>query len=51
MQEVKLVDQDAITFLSHCEDSGAQLRNCPGYIGNGSSVTGTQTAGVTKGAR
>jgi anti-anti-sigma regulatory factor len=32
MKEVKLVDQDAVTFLSRCEASGAQLRNCPAYI-------------------
>jgi hypothetical protein len=32
MREVKLVDQDAITFLSHCEAGGAELRNCPPYI-------------------
>jgi ABC-type transporter Mla MlaB component len=32
MKEVKLVDQEAITFLAHCEESGAELRNCPAYI-------------------
>ena len=32
MKEVKLVDQDAVTFLSRCEARGAQLRNCPAYI-------------------
>jgi hypothetical protein len=32
MREVKLVDQDAITFLSYCEAGGAELRNCPPYI-------------------
>jgi hypothetical protein len=32
MEEVKLVDQDAITFLSGCEARGAELRNGPAYI-------------------
>jgi hypothetical protein len=32
MKEVKLVDQDAIAFLSYCEAGGAELRNCPPYI-------------------
>jgi hypothetical protein len=32
LREVKLVDQDAITFLSYCEADGAELRNCPPYI-------------------
>ena len=32
MKEVRLVDQDAITFLSCCEAGGAKLRNCPAYI-------------------
>lgn len=32
MREVRLVDQDAITFLSYCEADGAELRNCPAYI-------------------
>jgi hypothetical protein len=29
IREVRLVDRDAIAFLSHC---GAELRNCPLYI-------------------
>ena len=32
MKEVRLVDQDTITFLSCCETGGAELRNCPTYI-------------------
>jgi hypothetical protein len=32
MREVRLVDQGAIAFLSHCEAGGAELRNCPPYI-------------------
>jgi hypothetical protein len=51
MKEVKLVDQDAITFLSRCEESGAELRNCPGYIREWIDRDRTQTAGVTRGAR
>ena len=32
LQEVKLVDQDAVTFLA-CQGTGdTRLRNCPGYI-------------------
>lgn len=32
MKEVKLVDQDTVTFLAGCEAGGARLRNCPIYI-------------------
>jgi len=32
MGEVRLVDQDSIAFLSHCETRGTELRNCPAYI-------------------
>jgi anti-anti-sigma regulatory factor len=32
LQEVWLVDQQAVTFLAACEAKGAQLRNCPSYI-------------------
>jgi hypothetical protein len=32
MREVRLVDQDAVAFLSYCETDGAELRNCPPYI-------------------
>jgi hypothetical protein len=32
MKELRLVDQDAIAFLSCCETGGAELRNCPPYI-------------------
>jgi hypothetical protein len=32
MKEVKLVDQDAVRFLSSCETGGTRLRNCPPYI-------------------
>lgn len=32
VRDVKLLDQEAVTFLACCEASGAELRNCPGYI-------------------
>jgi len=32
LQEVKLVDRDAVTFLACQETSGTRLRNCPAYI-------------------
>jgi len=32
LKEVKLVDQDAVKFLAHCETEGTTLKNCPVYI-------------------
>jgi ABC-type transporter Mla MlaB component len=32
LKEVRLVDQDAVTFLAVCEANGTKLRNCPAYI-------------------
>ena len=32
LEEVKLVDQDAVTFLACCEATGTALRNCPAYV-------------------
>jgi hypothetical protein len=32
MQEVTLVGQEVVSFLSQCEKAGISLRNCPGYI-------------------
>jgi hypothetical protein len=32
LKEVKLVDQETVTFLARCEASGTELRNCPAYI-------------------
>jgi anti-anti-sigma regulatory factor len=32
MKEVRLVDQEAVTFLAGCEARGVKLRNCPIYI-------------------
>jgi ABC-type transporter Mla MlaB component len=32
LKEVKLVDQDAVTFLAGCEAGGIKLLHCPSYI-------------------
>ena len=32
LKEVRLVDQDAVTFLADHEACGTKLRNCPAYI-------------------
>jgi anti-anti-sigma regulatory factor len=32
LQDLTLVDRDAVTFLAECETDGVQLINCPGYI-------------------
>jgi anti-anti-sigma regulatory factor len=32
LKDVKLVDQDSVTFLARCEARGTKLRNCPAYI-------------------
>ncbi len=32
LKDLKLVDQDAISFLRRCEADSLQLRNCPAYI-------------------
>lgn len=32
LEQVKLVDREAVLFLALCEAHGAVLRNCPGYI-------------------
>jgi len=32
LKEVKLVDQEVVSFLVGCETGGIQLRNCPSYI-------------------
>jgi hypothetical protein len=29
---LKLVDQDVVSFLAHCENIGIRLDNCPAYI-------------------
>ena len=32
LNELKLVDRDAISFLVDCEAKGMKLANCPAYI-------------------
>jgi len=32
LEEVKLVDSDAVRFLSSCDARGIELRNCPPYV-------------------
>ena len=32
LKDLTLVDQDAVSFLRHCEADSLQLRNCPAYI-------------------
>jgi hypothetical protein len=32
LKEVRLVDRDAVMFLTRCEADGAKLENCPAYI-------------------
>ena len=34
LRDVTLVNQDAVTFLAHCEANGIKLENCPLYIRN-----------------
>jgi hypothetical protein len=34
LRYVTLVNQDAITFLAHCEAKGIKLEDCPLYIRN-----------------
>jgi hypothetical protein len=32
LKDLKLVGQDAVSFLKRCEAGGIQLKNCPAYI-------------------
>jgi anti-anti-sigma regulatory factor len=32
LNELTLVDQDAVSFLMRCEADNIQLKNCPAYI-------------------
>jgi len=32
LKDLRLVDQDAVSFLAECEANGMRLRNCPAYI-------------------
>ncbi len=33
LQELTLVDQEAVRFLEECDSNGVELQNCPPYIG------------------
>ena len=32
LEDVKLVDREAVSFLARCEASGIRLDNCPAYV-------------------
>jgi anti-anti-sigma regulatory factor len=32
LEDLRLVDQDVVSFLNRCETEGIQLKNCPAYI-------------------
>jgi hypothetical protein len=32
LKDLRLVDQDVVSFLRRCEVAGIELRNCPAYI-------------------
>jgi anti-anti-sigma regulatory factor len=32
LRELRLVDRDAVKFLSGCEADGMKLENCPAYV-------------------
>jgi hypothetical protein len=32
LSDLTLVDQDAVSFLKHCEAHDITLKNCPAYI-------------------
>ncbi|HUI50961.1 MAG TPA: hypothetical protein VLX60_04200 [Terriglobales bacterium] len=32
LEELRLVDQQVVTYLACCEAGGTRLRNCPSYI-------------------
>ena len=32
LEEVRLVDREAVRFLADCKAKGIQLKNCPSYI-------------------
>jgi anti-anti-sigma regulatory factor len=32
LEEVRLVDREAVRFLAGCEARGIRLRNCPSYV-------------------
>jgi hypothetical protein len=32
LKDLRLVDQDVVSFLRRCEAGGIQLKSCPAYI-------------------
>ena len=32
LEDVTLIDRDAVKFLARCESENIRLKNCPGYI-------------------
>jgi hypothetical protein len=32
LEDVRLVDREAVKFLAECEAGGIELRNCPPYV-------------------
>jgi hypothetical protein len=32
LKDLRLVDQDVVSFLRRCEANSIQLKNCPAYI-------------------
>jgi anti-anti-sigma regulatory factor len=32
LEEVKLIDREALRFLAYCEENGIRVENCPAYI-------------------
>jgi hypothetical protein len=32
LEEVRLVDREAVRFLAACESEGIRLQNCPSYV-------------------
>jgi len=32
LRDVRLVDREAVEFLTRCEANGVRLRNCPAYL-------------------
>ena len=55
LQQVKLVDRDAVRFLAQIEQTSATLRNCSGFIRqwisherNGSDATQNDKSGLAR---
>jgi hypothetical protein len=46
LKDLKLVDQDAVSFLRRCEADRITLKNCPAYIREW--ITGEQNRGPNK---